>query len=313
LGESFVDYAKSLIQQVTWIGVPGSVAIGSAVLVALSVAGARDLIVGRLRRPSSLSAPAWAGLCVGGLVAVKAVIDLVFAPYWALDWYSAPQRLFLPFGLLLLALAGVDSLRRFVADRDNSVLKRLGQAESVHQAREDSIGPTVRESRLPPRITRTLCWTILLSLVVMLVALKLDRLLTRFNAERGVEWQDTLDEAADWVLAEGPRGTYGARDAGLLGYRLSPSGRPVVNLDGLVNDYEFAEFVTRGGDGWGDRLRAANVDFLIQRLYEDEITGEMACGRELWRSPQPVLYYDSLEATTSAYVVVLDVRACLKT
>ena len=53
-------------------------------------------------------------------------------------------------------------------------------------------------------------------------------------------WQDQIDLAASWITHHGPRGTYGARDAGLLGYRLEGT-RTVINLDGLVNDYAFAE------------------------------------------------------------------------
>jgi hypothetical protein len=212
---------------------------------------------------------------VTAFVTVKIAVDLVLAPLWALAWYSAPQRLLLPFGATLVALAGGATL--------------------------DWVRPPV------PTLVRVAAMVPLAVLVLPPdVAHPRD---SGSDVRRG-SWQDAIDEAADWVLAQGPPGRYGAYDAGLLAYRLD-GHRTVTNLDGLVNDYEFAALVTSGA-GVRPRVHAEGVQMLVQRVPDDQRAGELACATELWRSSWAVTYADGFTPRTDAPVYVLDVRACTR-
>jgi hypothetical protein len=121
-------------------------------------------------------------------------------------------------------------------------------------------------------------------------------------------WQDQIDAAADWISVSGPPGRYGARDAGILGFRLDGS-RPVVNLDGLVNDYDFAEELVATQAPLIDRLRATGVQYFVGRIMDDELQSIAACGPVLWTSPD-VVFHSSVGITTSAPVRIVDVRGC---
>jgi hypothetical protein len=122
-------------------------------------------------------------------------------------------------------------------------------------------------------------------------------------------WQDQLDRAGTWIRDSGPEGRYGAPDAGLLGYRLD--GRSdVVNLDGLVNNYEFAALVN-GGASLSERARVTGVSFLVARLPDSVRRDQFGCATTLWTSPEAIPYADGLDgASSTAPVVVLDLRSC---
>jgi hypothetical protein len=121
-------------------------------------------------------------------------------------------------------------------------------------------------------------------------------------------WQDQIDLAAVWVRGSGPDGRYGANDAGLLGYRLD-GVVPVVNLDGLVNDYDFAALVGSGAP-LRARLRATGVEYFVGRLDDAGLADLTSCGAVLWESPERVPYVDSLSRLTRTPVRIVDVRAC---
>lgn len=126
---------------------------------------------------------------------------------------------------------------------------------------------------------------------------------TSADAAAGPSWQHALDRAVQWIRSEGPVGRYGAYDAGLIGFELGGTVE-VVNLDGLVNDYEYAELLLSGAPRTR-LLEHDQVDYLVNRLSDAEVR-ELDCARPLWRSPDPVPYGGTL-----AYVHVLDVRACV--
>lgn len=69
--------------------------------------------------------------------------------------------------------------------------------------------------------------------------------------------------AAEWLNANTPADSVVASwDAGVLGYF---SHRPVINLDGLVNDWEFVEVIrTRR---YADYLEREGVDFVANSFF----------------------------------------------
>jgi hypothetical protein len=216
-------------------------------------------------------AEAWALVVLGVIVLAKLVTDLLTAPLWAEAWYSAPQRLVLGLAVAALVLLGVRALLE--RSRPLGILAGL-------------------------------------ALVPLVLPLGVHLTPQDDGGQSANLWQTVLDGTADWVAANGPPGRYGAFDAGLLGYRLD--GDPaVVNLDGLVNDYSYAELVTSGAP-IVEKLRAAGVDYLVNRLPPESLTGELACAEEVWRSPQRIPYADGFTARTEAPVYVLDVRPCTR-
>jgi hypothetical protein len=120
-------------------------------------------------------------------------------------------------------------------------------------------------------------------------------------------WQDQIDLAAGWIAAHGPPGRYGAADAGLLGYELD-GHRSVVNLDGLVNDYQFVSLVDRGAS-LRERVAASRLDVLVNRLPESALR-QFSCGTVLWTSPgRPAAVGDD-GVVERAPIYVIDVRHC---
>ena len=98
------------------------------------------------------------------------------------------------------------------------------------------------------------------------------------DATQGASWQQTLVQAGDWVRSAGPDGRYGAFDAGVLGYRLDGE-RTVVNLDGLVNDYDYARFLGQQ-PSLRARLAHQGIDVLVNRLSAAE-RAELDCATAL--------------------------------
>jgi hypothetical protein len=117
-------------------------------------------------------------------------------------------------------------------------------------------------------------------------------------------WQGGADEVATWLRAHPLDGRIGAYDSGLLGFELHPT--PVVNLDGLVNDADFARAVIAGATP-EQRLERTGVAYLVGRFPDDD-PRVPACAREVWRSPELVAYADVSTAATYAAIRVLDVR-----
>jgi hypothetical protein len=269
------DYVASLapwnyLNRSSWLPSTCASLVALALLV-LAFVGAFKLAraFGASDRGERRSSPeAWAFVVTVLIVATKAVLDLVVAPLWATAWYSAPQRMVA--GLIVGALA--------------------------------CVGVRVFWSR---RALRTLAIGVVL---LMAVPNGLSSLASSTSARRDLRrWQDELDLAASWIDAHDHQGTYGARDAGILGFRLDP-GRHVVNLDGLVNDYDYADFVKRG-PSLRESIDREQVDLFVGRLTSAELKG-LSCAAPVWRSPQAVRYADALSSTTGAYVYVLDVRGC---
>lgn len=247
---------------------PGAALLG-VTFVVLGGAGCALLVRRRLderahgARPDAPTGVAFAVAVVGGIVLAKTVVDVVVMPDWAALWYSAPLRVAVGMAL------GIGTWE---------VVARVAGASGRRAAA-------------------------LALALVLLLALPLsawDR--GAADPTQPPSWQQTLDQAADWVLAEGPGGRYGAFDAGVVGYRLDGE-RTVVNLDGLVNDYDYARLL-RTEPSKREQVAHEGVDVLVNRLSAAE-RAELDCARPLWRSDEPVTY-DGV----ASYVYVLDVRAC---
>ncbi len=210
------------------LGVPAAIAtlLGLG-LLGLAVAGwiaagRRRLVERRSEDGSSpFSATAWALSTILVILVCKAALDIATAPLWADKWYSAPQQLAIGFVVGAGAWMGV----RLVAGRSRPFAIAAIAILAILAIPVNAIGwRDVSEVRHASSL-----------------------------------WQDQNDLAADWILSVGPPGLYGARDAGLLAYRLDGT-REVVNLDGLVNDYDFAEL------GVGGRLASQAYPLHRRRL-----------------------------------------------
>jgi hypothetical protein len=76
------------------------------------------------------------------------------------------------------------------------------------------------------------------------------------------EWiKDNLEE--DAILA--------AWSAGELGYF---SDRTVINMDGLINSYDYYTTVLKGDMSYREYLKAKNVTYVIDYYIPDEVRGE---------------------------------------
>lgn len=280
LGDVTTDYGRSLVDRVRR-GDPGA---GRLFLLLLAGIGA---VAGIARRRSgaghadpadhaAADAPSpWtpAGFAVAVLVVVvmaKAVVDLLAAPLWASAWYAAPQQLVVPFAVGVGAWKGIEWF----------------------------------SARLP---VAGIALAVLTGLLVVPLNIR-ESLTTADDRPFQGSWQQELDDAAAWIRSDGPAGRYGARDAGLLGFRLH-GDRTLVNLDGLVNDYEYAELLEQDPT-LVEQVRANGVDILVNRLSAEQVADDLGCARELWRSDEPVAYDDGLQDGSSQYVYVLDVRSC---
>jgi hypothetical protein len=201
------------------------------------------------------------------VVALKAVMDIVVAPPWARTWYSTSQRVAIAFAVGAASVIAARFLYR----------------------------------RVPPV---GVCAAGVLVLL-MLPTNAGDVASAASRPDTYITWQREIDRAADWIAEARLGGRLGARDAGLLGYRLD---HEVVNLDGLVNDYEFTTLDARNASV-PDRVRATGVDIYVNRMEPKELE-DLECAEVLWRSPGRVPAANTAGQVTWGRIVVLDVRAC---
>jgi len=210
----------------------------------------------------------WAVAVMAVLVLAKAVLDLVEAPLWATKWYSAPQRLFTGFFVGVVLWLGV---QWFMKHHRALGTIAISVAAITALPINGSMWRTARVSQRAPYL-----------------------------------YAQQMDLAADWVRGHGPPGRYGALDSGLLGFRLDGQ-RPVINLDGLVNSYEFADLVTRNAS-LDDRIRNMRIDYFVGRLTATDLE-RLGCGRVMW-SHGRLPYSDTLTPLSVAPVRIVDVRGC---
>jgi hypothetical protein len=254
-------------------GITRLLAFGLLALAALGwfTTAMHSSAIKELHRPR-FGSLAWGTLVVGTMLALKAIVDLVVAPFWASAWYSAPQRLAAGFVVGAGAWLGLQWL-----------LKRAVPLAYIALA------------------------------VIVLTAIPLNATDWNDDAHRRREptsWQDQIDLASNWILRHGPRGLYGAADAGLLGHRLDRV-HPVVNLDGLVNDYAFADLVIDNAS-LQRRISVTRIDYFVGRLTQRQ-RDQLACGKALWTSRSTITYNDSFHGYSVGKLYVLDVRACRAT
>jgi hypothetical protein len=243
-------------------------AVGGLAVLFLAVLGIADGWRRHRASAVALGPLGAAAMTMGAVLAAKFLLDLWTVPRWVLYWYSVPTRLAV---LLALGAAAGAGLRLLFEER----------------------GRVVGGAALA---------------VAALVLLPSGTLDTFVPPERtvGQVWQMELQRAADWIEAEGPPGRYGAFDAGLLGYRLD--GRyPLVNLDGLVNDREFGEFL----ESRPSRLETARregVEILVNDLRVAERESDLACALTLYEGAGSVKSDAAIAGPDRIYV--LDLRPC---
>jgi hypothetical protein len=257
----------------------GSSAVTRLFALGLVVLAALGWLTAALRSPAvaqrhrpRFGPNAWAVLVVLALLVLKSVVDLVVAPFWASAWYSAPERLAAGFVVGAGAWLGLQWLF----------------------------------TRAPLLAYGALA-------AIVLIAVPVNATDWKDDAHRRPEltWQGQIDLASSWTIRNGPNGRYGARDAGLLGHRLDRT-RTVVNLDGLVNDYAFADLVIDNAS-LRRRIAATKVDYFVGRLTRKERDEELACAKTLWRSPGTIPFTDFVHGYSSGLLYVLDVRGCRST
>jgi hypothetical protein len=124
-------------------------------------------------------------------------------------------------------------------------------------------------------------------------------------------WPDADLEAATWIAAHGPQGRYGSPDAGAIGFYLDGI-RPVVNLDGLVNSYTYANALQRG-DTAINRYRTLGLDYLVARRASRD-PDVPPCAAVIWTSSAAIAYFQGGDFTghriVSLPVRIWDLRGC---
>jgi hypothetical protein len=269
------DYFGELVGDAGGAGLANGVGALGMVIPLLALGGLALALVGARRRyaeraksaarRSAMPPSATALGIVGTTVVAKAMLDQVTEPDWALAWYSAPARVVVGLCVGVLAMRCV----AWLVDKVPS----LGVAAAALMA----------IALLPSQAT---AWT------------RADD-----AAPSDGYFYDQLDLAATWLTDHPQPVLHGAKDAGIVGYRLDPVG--VVNIDGLVNDYEFAAFLETDPTIL-DRIRQEHIEVYVGRL-SDQARDDMRCATTLWQSPGHVPIVGGV-----APVYVLDTRECLR-
>ncbi len=102
--------------------------------------------------------------------------------------------------------------------------------------------------------------------------------------------------AARWIAQHSePDAVLAAWNAGLLGYFCD---RPLVNLDGLINSYDFVRMRREPGFRTGDYLRAEGVDYVIDWVVPDDVLPDLRAERRFPTAPgwNPIVLYRVLAA-----------------
>lgn len=242
--------------------------LGGIAVLFLAIMGALSAGRRATKRTPRIGPAGAAALTVAVVLAAKFLMDLWTVPRWVAYWYSVPARV----AVLLAIGAGAGTGLRFLMDEKRRATAGMALACAALVLLPSGTSDLVR----PP------------------------------NAIVGQLWQMELQRATDWVIAQGPDATYGAFDAGLLGYRLD--GRhPLINLDGLVNDREFGRFLESEPSRL-DIARREGVDILVNDLKVEYRNNELACARTLYEGAGSV--QANAETAGPDRVYVLDLRPC---
>ena len=248
--------------------------VTGVVLVGLALAGGVAAVrsSGLARRGAgALPAPAFALLTVAFMATAKALMDVVSLPYWARAWYSAPARVTFGVAVGLGACAAVVG----AALRERRALAGVGLAVIV-----GALLPTTGGD-------------------------------LRSSSSEGVavgNWQDANVLAARWINDYGEDEVYGSTDAGVLGFDIDPL--PMVNLDGLVNSYPYADALLAGRPAL-EPCADQQVRFLVIRGVPGD-TRVPACVTTRWRSPWPVGYGGGADNPVVTYIPlgIYDLASC---
>lgn len=225
--------------------------------------------------------PAWtpetcAIVVLSTVIVVKTAVGLVTLPTWSTAWYAGPFQLGAGFAIVVGCVRSAEILLERVRRESN---RRLASVFAVVAfVSVFATAPLVRP------------WT------------------SSDGHETGLTWQRAIDEAVAWLDQHPQPGRYGAYDAGLLAFGLDPT--TVVNLDGLVNDYDYLDLVADPDVDALDRYRDQGVRTLVGRFTVGDQRLPDCAGR-LWASPTQVSYYDSVTGlTTAAPVGIYDLGTC---
>ena len=215
-------------------------------------------------RGRRLRPPTLAFVVLVGMVLLKSGIDLVLSTRFSVGtWYSAPEFTILPMALGLLAWVG---LRRMLdAVPVIAVVTALVLAVSLVPSQ-------------PSAATRA-------------SATAYD-----YSSQR-----PRTVEAARWIAQHNLVARFGFTDTGVAAW-LIPAPSQVVNLDGFVNDYTYADLVDQQAP-LRERLAREGVEVLLVWATESQAASLLSCGRVLWSSNR-----SSPEDDQQLHIV--DVRPC---
>jgi hypothetical protein len=268
-----VDDATMLWHNATWTSTSSS-AVTTAVNLGYLVLCVIGAVVLLRRRRVGLQNGAAIALAAGlAMLAAKAVVDVVFSPFWIGSWYAAAQRTAAAMLVGVLLWFALQPLR-------------------------------ARLSRMR--------WLPAAAVALVFLPLNYGNVASaRTMAVDGHNWQGADLQAADWIVQSGPPGRYGSPDAGVLGFFTDGSHASIANLDGLVESFAYADELATGVAPL-QRYRSLGVEFLVGRreLNSPDVP---SCGRVLWSSPEGVVYGGGLDSpqVTSVPVRVWDLRACM--
>lgn len=272
LSERGADYGGRLWTLATDAPGIGGTWLGTVLVGGLAAIGAWHgaRIVAARDRHARVTDDEVALLVLVAMLVLKAATDLLGAPIWAVGWwYDAPQNLVAPMVVGVAAGAGV------------WVLWRRWRAVGV------AVGAVGALFLLPGTVG-----------------------VAATSADEGFvdgDWRVAHWQAGEWIRDEGPTARYGAFDAGAVGF-LVEAPSELVNLDGLVNDYDYAELVARDAP-LEERLAHDDVQVLVRWLPDDRGDDVLPCAPRLWRSSgAPIGTVDG--APAPGHVWVLDVRPC---
>jgi hypothetical protein len=272
------QYGRDVVDVATASQLPADATLGALTWVALLIPTVYglSLAVGRLRTGPGRVTAAGAIRCrrrrpatlafaaLVAMVVIKSVIDMVLSTRFSVGtWYSAPEFIILPMALGLLAWVG---LRRMLA--------------------------------LVPVIAMVIAAALAVCLVPSQPWAAVQAGRTRYDDS--LQRPRTI-EASQWINDQRLVARFGFTDTGVAAWFIQPPSQ-VVNLDGFVNDYAYADLVNRQAP-LDRRLAEQGVEVLLVWARQDQVADILACGRELWSSKR-----SSVDDDQQLHIV--DVRPC---
>ena len=211
-------------------------------VVTLALLGGVDGIRRLRRRRGRLAPTGTATATIAAMVTTKVAFDLLVVPLWFLAWYAAAGQVTATWAIGAAARAGSPPLSRLTTRRAAAIVAALA-CLAAFPANLD----WVTEDE-PPQSA----------------------------------WQLEIDRATDWLLANRPPGTYGAFDAGLVGYGLERR-RPIVEEPRRARQRPGLPGVPRLTARPAPDQQHEQVDIVVNAIDRGGREGIWSCATTLYR------------------------------